>query len=104
MTSKRDADFYWNIGTFKVSHRLGDGQLQKEGPDLSVVWPKQVEDTIFRVPIHGFIRSSELFEGMFLLPTAVDQGVEGGSDESPIVLDGYKEKDFKALLKIMYPR
>jgi len=42
---------------------------------------------------------------MFRLP----QGSEGGPNEGtekthPLILNGYKKKDFIALLKVMYPR
>jgi hypothetical protein len=40
---------------------------------------------------------------MFLLPKGEENGGEGRSDGHPIILEGYKEKDFKALLKVMYP-
>ena len=49
------------------------------------------------------IKASETFADMFSLPTGTDEASEGQSDEHPIVLEGYKEEDFEALLKIIYP-
>ncbi|KAJ3528467.1 hypothetical protein NMY22_g9401 [Coprinellus aureogranulatus] len=71
------ADFYWDHVVF------------------------QVENALFRVPRRAFEEESEVFRAMFTLPTK--EGGEGGSDGSPIVLHGYFEKDFAAILKVLYP-
>ncbi|KAH6908516.1 hypothetical protein BKA70DRAFT_271862 [Coprinopsis sp. MPI-PUGE-AT-0042] len=44
---------------------------------------------------------SPVFEGMF--DGNNDGGGEGASDEKPIVLEGYKSKDFECLMKVMLP-
>ncbi|KAF6760917.1 hypothetical protein DFP72DRAFT_959572 [Ephemerocybe angulata] len=63
----------------------------------------QVEDTLFHVPRHGFAQS-EAFRDMFRLPAPKNgKGVEGQSDDHPIVLEGYKVKDFESFLKLLYP-
>ncbi|KAF6750649.1 hypothetical protein DFP72DRAFT_909721 [Ephemerocybe angulata] len=78
----RVEEYYWSNVVFKV----GDG--------------------LFRVPRGQFIAQSEVFAGMFGVPSPAENGnvsVEGESDENPIVLEGYEEKDFKALLGVLYP-
>ncbi|KAF6760929.1 hypothetical protein DFP72DRAFT_881820 [Ephemerocybe angulata] len=78
----RVEEYYWRTVVFKV----GDG--------------------LFRVPRGQFIAQSEVFAGMFAVPSPAENGnvsVEGESDENPIVLEGYEEKDFKALLGVLYP-
>lgn len=58
------------------------------------------------MPRHRFNYFSEVFEGLFLLPPKAEPGAEfgeGRSNEHPIVLEGYKQEEFKALLKVMYP-
>ncbi|KDR71487.1 hypothetical protein GALMADRAFT_229463 [Galerina marginata CBS 339.88] len=63
----------------------------------------KVEDTLFSVPRCEFEQSSEVFAGMFILPSGPSASVEGGDKEHPIVLEGYKKDDFACLLKVMYP-
>ncbi|KAF5341244.1 hypothetical protein D9611_006149 [Ephemerocybe angulata] len=77
----RVEEFYWDTVVFKV------------------------ENSLFKVPRDQFIAQSEVFAGMFLVPRPVgdEQSAEGGSDSNPIVLEGYKADDFKALLKVLYP-
>ncbi|KAF6760919.1 hypothetical protein DFP72DRAFT_57226 [Ephemerocybe angulata] len=78
----RVEEYYWRTVVFKV----GDG--------------------LFRVPRGQFIAQSEVFSGMFGVPPLAENlngSIEGESDDHPIVLEGYKEKDFKALLKVLYP-
>ncbi|KAF5341064.1 hypothetical protein D9611_006140 [Ephemerocybe angulata] len=63
----------------------------------------QVENTLFHVPRHGFAQS-EAFQAMFRLPAPKGgKPVEGQSDRHPIVLEGYKVKDFESFLKLLYP-
>ena len=78
----------------------------------------QVEDRLFSVPRSEFIESSEVFSGMFRLPSgpganphdqegANPRGQDGANTEGqdrdhPIVLKGCK-KEFSCLLKVMYP-
>ncbi|KAF6750655.1 hypothetical protein DFP72DRAFT_774324, partial [Ephemerocybe angulata] len=78
----RVEEFYWDTVVFKV------------------------ENSLFKVPRGQFIAQSEVFAGMFLVPRPVGdehESAEGGSDANPIVLEGYKADDFKALLKVLYP-
>ena len=63
----------------------------------------QVEDRIFHVPRYEFVQSSEVFSGMFLLPSGPGANTEGQDREHPIVLEGYKKEEFACLLKVMYP-
>ncbi|KAF5341054.1 hypothetical protein D9611_006151 [Ephemerocybe angulata] len=73
-------EFYWDTVVFKV------------------------ENSLFKVPRERFIAQSEVFSGMFqLVPGDGHESVEGGSDDNPIVLEGYKADDFIALLKALYP-
>ena len=39
---------------------------------------------------------------MFSVPTGEENRGEGKSDDHPIVLEGYRRDDFKALLKVIY--
>ena len=62
----------------------------------------QVENTLFRVPRREFELESPVFASMFSLPTG-NHSPEGQDDNSPIVLQGIKSKDFQSLLELMYP-
>jgi hypothetical protein len=63
----------------------------------------QVEEITFPVSSHRLIENSEVFAGMFQLPTSENQRVEGRDKEHPIMLEGYQACDFNALLRILYP-
>ncbi|KAF8345177.1 hypothetical protein F5887DRAFT_1158971 [Amanita rubescens] len=63
----------------------------------------QVEDQLFKVPRHLFVKLSQVFRDMFELP--VPEGVEadGSSDKQPLVLESIEKKDFVPLLRCLYP-
>ncbi|EIW80456.1 hypothetical protein CONPUDRAFT_56949, partial [Coniophora puteana RWD-64-598 SS2] len=63
----------------------------------------QVESTLFRVPRGVLAEHSEVFQGMFSLPSG---GIfaEGMSDENPIFLRDIVSQDFKSLLKVLLSR
>ncbi|KIM38617.1 hypothetical protein M413DRAFT_239902 [Hebeloma cylindrosporum] len=63
----------------------------------------KVEDTLFCVPRCEFVKSSEVFADMFLLPAGPGESTEGRVRDHPIVLEGYKKDEFTSLLKVMYP-
>ncbi|KAF6755684.1 hypothetical protein DFP72DRAFT_964752 [Ephemerocybe angulata] len=70
----------------------------------------KVEDTLFCVPRHGLEQASVVFADMFRMPTGTRETcvadapyLEGTSDDSPIVLEGYKSSEFNSLLKFIYP-
>jgi len=63
----------------------------------------QVEDRLFCVPRYEFVQSSEVFAGLFLLPSGPVAHAEGQDREHPIVLEGYQKDEFACLLKVMYP-
>ena len=79
----------------------------------------QVEDRLFCVPRYEFVQSSEVFAGMFRLPSgpgSIIEGQDGANTEDhdgaitegqdrkhPIFLEGYKKDEFTCLLKVMYP-
>jgi len=75
----RDREFYMTLVTFKV------------------------KDAHFRVPVEAFQTCSEVFRDMFALPQTAESP-EGNSDDSPIVLEGIKVDDFRALLRYLYPK
>ncbi|KAF6750639.1 hypothetical protein DFP72DRAFT_909703 [Ephemerocybe angulata] len=81
--------------TEKLSATTSAGRVEEFYWD-NVVF--KVENSLFKVPRDRFIAQSEVFAGMFGY-----ESVEGGSDENPIVLEGYKVDDFNALLKAIYP-
>ncbi|KAH6908585.1 hypothetical protein BKA70DRAFT_1280249, partial [Coprinopsis sp. MPI-PUGE-AT-0042] len=59
-----------------------------------------VENKLYSIPTGFLTQQSEAFAGMFSL----DNCSEGLSDDSPIVLEGYKSTDFDNLLKVLIPR
>lgn len=65
----------------------------------------RVEGTLFKVPRRGFESGSGVFATMFSLPSVLGHGEkkEGQSDETPIILEGIQEDDFRSLLHLMYP-
>ena len=63
----------------------------------------QVEDTLFRVPRHPFVRESAVFRAMFTLPVPKDTTPDGVNDDQPLRLDGVAKKDFEHLLSMMFP-
>ncbi|KAF5341092.1 hypothetical protein D9611_006146 [Ephemerocybe angulata] len=97
----RVEEYYWSNVVFKVAYTPSSYLIP---PSLKA--KSQVGDGLFRVPRGQFIAQSEVFAGMFGVPSPSENGnvsVEGESDENPIVLEGYEEKDFKALLGVLYP-
>ncbi|KAJ3500255.1 hypothetical protein NLJ89_g9879 [Agrocybe chaxingu] len=64
-----------------------------------------VGNTIFRVPRHGFEVPGTIFEALFALPPSPNDvgGIEGLSDDHPIVLDGVEEDHFRGFLGALYP-
>ncbi|KAH6908581.1 hypothetical protein BKA70DRAFT_1280237, partial [Coprinopsis sp. MPI-PUGE-AT-0042] len=61
-----------------------------------------VEECLYSIPRHALTSHSPVFEGMF--DVGDQSGGEGGSDDKPIVLEGYKSEDFECLLKVLLPR
>jgi len=61
-----------------------------------------VENHLFRVHRHFFVRESAVFSDMLSIPAPPDTVVEGDSDDKPIVLDGVKSNDFRSLLWMWY--
>ncbi|KAF8216991.1 hypothetical protein K438DRAFT_1748117 [Mycena galopus ATCC 62051] len=74
--TSRDQNYYFNNITFKY---------------------------IFNVPRYHFERTSEIFGTMLTLSPGDGVQPEGQSDETPIVLEGITQIDFRALLKVLYP-
>ncbi|KAH6908488.1 hypothetical protein BKA70DRAFT_1103695 [Coprinopsis sp. MPI-PUGE-AT-0042] len=58
----------------------------------------RVESKLYCVPKICLTKHSELFETMFTMGSN-----EGQSDDCPIVLEGYKSRDFECLLKVVLP-
>ena len=63
----------------------------------------EVEGTLFRVPRHPFEQESEVFRDMFRLPIPKDSVPDGCNDSRPLRLDGILKKDFRPLLRVMFP-
>ncbi|KAH6908548.1 hypothetical protein BKA70DRAFT_1280152 [Coprinopsis sp. MPI-PUGE-AT-0042] len=61
-----------------------------------------VAGRLFSVPKDALASQSPVFEGMF--DVGDRSGDEGGCDEKPIVLEGYKSEEFECLLKILLHR
>ena len=64
--------------------------------------PFQVENRLFRVPSYQFFKEAPSFSEVFELSAHATSGAENGD---PIKLDSEKvsKKDFRCLLKILYP-
>ncbi|KAF9457589.1 hypothetical protein BDZ94DRAFT_1314051 [Collybia nuda] len=82
----------------------GNSDLPKRD-DLHYLEPMtfQVEDSLFKVPQYHFVRESEVFRDMLLLPQPLEGEREGSSDSKPLFLEGVSKIDFQRLLKVMYP-
>ena len=64
---------------------------------------KKVENEVYKVPLCAFLKESEVFRNLFLLPRGDNEDVDGKSDARPLVLEGISSKDFSSLLKVLYP-
>jgi hypothetical protein len=63
----------------------------------------KVENDLFRVHRHFFVRESVVFRDMFSLPTGSETTTEGGlSDDKPIILQDVKSVDFENMLWMFY--
>ncbi|PCH40291.1 hypothetical protein WOLCODRAFT_117028 [Wolfiporia cocos MD-104 SS10] len=62
----------------------------------------RVENTLFNVHRTIVSRDSSIFSEMFALPTSSAEGVEGKSDDSPIVIQDTSASEFKNLLWALY--
>ncbi|KAF9816789.1 hypothetical protein IEO21_03869 [Rhodonia placenta] len=71
-------------------------------PDGNVVF--LVEGTLFKVHRYFFIHGSNVFQGMFSMPSPAGEDSEGMSDERPIFLEGISSLDFARFLTMFYPR
>ncbi|TFK16504.1 hypothetical protein FA15DRAFT_698737 [Coprinopsis marcescibilis] len=65
-----------------------------------ILWFK-VEGFLFAVGRDEFAALSDVFAGMYLLPS--NEAVDGRDESHPIMLEGYLKADFRSLLKVMYP-
>ncbi|KAJ3513128.1 hypothetical protein NMY22_g15132 [Coprinellus aureogranulatus] len=63
---------------------------------------KVVEDKVYKVPRHGFISNSGVFQDMFKLPQAAGS-TEGKADDNPVVLSCCTKPEFESLLEVLYP-
>ena len=62
----------------------------------------QVEDSLFCVHRHFFMRESAVFHDMLSIPSGSETTIEGLSDENPIVLQDVKEVHFGWMLWMFY--
>jgi len=63
-----------------------------------------VEGYAFQVPRYHFAESDGIFATMFTLPQPDAITKEGSCVNKPIVLEGIKAVDFRALMKVLYPK
>lgn len=61
----------------------------------------QVEDELFRVPKHPFMKSS-VFQTTFSLPRPAGTA-EGETDDQPFKLEGIDKQAFERFLQVMLP-
>lgn len=59
---------------------------------------------MFNVPRYRFEQESDVFKTMFTLPQAVSSMQDGQSREHPLTLTGVTSDEFRALLKVLYPK
>ena len=94
--SNRSDKYYLEDVVFKVSycHQLS---VTKYSPCL------EVDDQLFKVHRHLFVRLSPVFRDMFELPVPEGAEADGLSDNQPLVLEGVEKQDFVRLLQCIYP-
>ena len=62
---------------------------------MPFMWPKQVENTLFRLFRSTFVRHSAVFKDLFSLPTGHSGApVEGNDDDNPLHFSGISAIDF----------
>ena len=61
-----------------------------------------MENDLFCIHRHFFIRESVVFRDMLLFPSGSETFTEGQSDDRPIVLQNVKSIDFERLIWIFY--
>lgn len=60
-----------------------------------------VEDVIFQIPIH-YVSQISIFSTAFTLPPNKD-GIEGLTEEKPLILHQISKVDFKSFLRVLVP-
>jgi hypothetical protein len=89
---------------------MGDSEANQQvvkDPDYFIeVVVFQVENVLFSVPRHHFADSEGIFGTLFTLPQEQNssQKAEGTCAEHPIMLSQDKAEDFRALMKVLYPK
>jgi len=63
----------------------------------------KVENVLFKVPRRAFEEHSDVFRAMFTLPPGQETGIDGLSDDRPLLLEGIKRDDFRSFLRALYP-
>ena len=94
---ERDGDYYLESIVFLVRRAR-----PKIMPDV-LTDRRKVEGRLFKFPRRAFETQSEVFLNMFASSPPEGQPPDGSSDDNPLLLDGYTQHDFKALLKVMLP-
>lgn len=89
-----------------MNHSDSSQQVLKDPDYFIEVVVFQVENVLFSVPRHHFAESEGIFGALFTLPQeeSSNQRAEGTCPEHPIVLSQDKAEDFRALMKILYPK
>ena len=64
--------------------------------------PLQVENDLFRVHRHFFVRESVVFRYMLSIPSGSTAATEGLSDDKPILLQNVKSTDFECMMWMFY--
>ncbi|KAH6885461.1 hypothetical protein BKA70DRAFT_124242 [Coprinopsis sp. MPI-PUGE-AT-0042] len=96
-----------SVSSFATNSATESNQQVVRDPDyfLEVV-VFQVENVLFSVPRHHFAESEGIFGTLFTLPQGdpSNEKAEGTCAEHPIVLSQDRAEDFRALMKILYPK
>lgn len=110
-TCKKDEVYYFELVVFKV-WRI---PIESVYLCFEQFCPKQVEDTLFRVPKSIFNVKDSVIGDMFLLPNFPNNAglTQGSTEDFPIVFEDktliqigvepIKKADFQALLRVMIP-
>jgi hypothetical protein len=93
----QNGKFYWDFVIFQVFFPPILLSIIRIKIEIYV----QVEDELFKVPKHPFMRSP-VFETIFSLPRPAGTA-DGENDDQPFKLEGIRKKDFELLLEEMFP-
>ena len=103
VTPKRHPEFYFDDGTITFLVGLTSNRGLLIGPpSFNTSLSDQVENHLFRVHRHFFVRESAVFRDMLSIPSGPEMSMEGLSDDKPIALEDVKSLDFERMMWMFY--